>query len=341
MFKHYNSKDLYQNKSILITGGTGTIGKELTQFLLDNTKCRKICIFSRDEYKQYQMKKKFINHTHCNKLRFLIGDIRDKDRILYACNNIDIVFHAAALKQVDSIEYNPYEAIKTNIIGTQNVIDACIHNITGLLIGISTDKAVAPVNLYGGTKLCLEKLVLLANYNTGNKLKTCILRYGNVIGSRGSVIPLFLKQKNMGEFTVTSLEMTRFTLTMQDACNFIINCAIIAEGGEIFIPKLKKYTLSQLCNVINPKNKIKIIGIRPGEKLHEEMICEPESCYCYESDTFFIIKNINNIGFSRGFKPISKNLMEKFNFKKTRLLSFNSNNVIDAVNKIISFFKKN
>ena len=234
----------FNNKNILITGGTGTIGNMLVNFFLNQTKCNKICIFSRDEFKQSIMKAKFLTKDSTKRIRYFIGNIRDKSRLEYATNDIDIVIHAAALKQVDAIEYNPLEAIKTNIIGTQNVIDACIKNNVSQLIGISTDKSVSPCNLYGATKFCLEKLIISAS----STLKTCVLRYGNVIGSRGSVIPILLNQdKNDKDFTITDIKMSRFTITQQEALNFIINCVVISIGGEIFIPKLPKYTLSQLC----------------------------------------------------------------------------------------------
>jgi UDP-N-acetylglucosamine 4,6-dehydratase len=288
--KNIYNKNYYDNKNILITGGTGTLGNVLIDFFLNYTECNKICIFSRDEFKQHNMKIKYNNHKYFNKLRFFIGDIRDSERIKYATKKIDIVFHTAALKQVEAIEYNPMEAIKTNILGTQNVIMACIENNVEQLIGISTDKCVAPVNLYGATKLCLEKLIISAYEYSAFKLKTCVLRYGNVVGSRGSVIPIFLNQKNKGEFTVTDNRMTRFTLTIQEACNFILNCVSISKGGEIFVPKLPKYTLPQLCKVINPNNSIKIIGLRPGEKLHEEMISDAESLNVWESEHFYVIQ---------------------------------------------------
>ena len=275
----------YDNKTILITGGTGTIGNAITEYILNNTQIKKICIFSRDEFKQHSMRLKFNNN---NKLRFLIGDIKDKERVAFAMNNIDIVIHAAALKQVDSIEYNPYEAIKTNIIGTQNVIDACIYKNVKQLIGISTDKCVEPCNLYGATKLCLEKLILSANFLSQNKTKACVLRYGNVVSSRGSVIPIFLNQKGK-EFTVTHPDMTRFTLTQNQAMFFILNCISISNGGEIFVPKLQKYSIKQLCKVICPVTPIKVIGMRPGEKMHESMFCEAESLNIWEANDFFII----------------------------------------------------
>jgi len=314
--KVYNNK-FYDSKKILITGGTGTLGNILTEFFLE-TNCKKICIFSRDEFKQHQMKLKFKNHKNKGILRFYIGDIRDADRIQYACKDIDIVFHTASLKQVDAIEYNPMEAIKTNVLGTQNVIMACIENNVEQLVGISTDKCVAPSNLYGATKLCLEKLIISAYEYSAFQLKTCVLRYGNVIGSRGSVVPIFLNQKDKGEFTVTDERMTRFTLTIQEACNFIINCVSISQGGEIFVPKLPKYTLPQLCKIINPNNKVKIIGLRPGEKLHEDMISEAESLNVWEAKHFYIVQDrfgikeelINKLDLQRNnkiFKFTSKN----------------------------------
>jgi len=318
IIKQIYNKEYYNNKKILITGGTGTLGNILTDFFLNETTITKVCIFSRDEFKQHNMKLKYKNHKNYENLRFFIGDIRDVERIKYACKDINIVFHTAALKQVDAIEYNPMEAIKTNIIGTQNVIMACIDNNVNQLIGISTDKCVAPANLYGATKLCLEKLIISAYEYSAYKLKTCVLRYGNVVGSRGSVVPIFLDQKDKGEFTVTDRRMTRFTLTIQEACNFIVNCVTVSKGGEIFVPKLKKYTLPQLCNVINPNNIVTETGIRPGEKLHEDMISEPESLNVWRTDHFYVIQDrfgikeevINNLNLQRNteiFKYSSEN----------------------------------
>lgn len=314
--KNIFNVNFFDKKNILITGGTGTLGNVLTEFFLNKSNCNKICLFSRDEFKQHNMKKKFFNNKNYNKLRFFIGDIRDSERINYACKDIDIVFHAAALKQVDSIEYNPMEAIKTNILGTQNVVMACINNNVKQLIGISTDKCVAPANLYGATKLCLEKLVISGYEYSGKKLKTCVLRYGNVIASRGSVVPIFKKQATEGKFTVTDKRMTRFTLTIDEAANFILNCVSISEGGEIFVPKLPKYTLPQLCRVINPENGIVEIGLRPGEKLHEAMISETESLNVWEGSNFYVI--IDRF-------ELNKNLIEKFNLQKNKeIFSYSS-----------------
>jgi UDP-N-acetylglucosamine 4,6-dehydratase/5-epimerase len=314
----------YDNKNILITGGTGTLGNILTTFFLDKTDCNKICIYSRDEFKQHQMKLKLKNHKNYNRMRFFIGDIRDADRTKYAIKDINIVFHAAALKQVDAIEYNPMEAIKTNINGTENVIMACIENNIDKLVGISTDKCVSPANLYGATKLCLEKLIIHAYEYSAYKLKTCVVRYGNVIGSRGSVVPIFLDQKDSGIFTVTNSKMTRFTLTVNEALNFVINSTLISTGGEIFVPKLYKYDLPQLCSVINKDNLIKEIGIRPGEKLHEEMLSESESLKTWESTDFFIIEDNNGL---------NDEIINKYSLKKiTELFSYNSNNATKISN---------
>ena len=292
-------KEFINNKSILITGGTGSFGRQMLKTLLENFKPKRIIIFSRDEFKQSEMQKEY-NPYKYKCLRYFIGDIRDKERLMEAFNGIDIIFHAAALKQVPALEYNPSEAIKTNIYGAENVIKAAIDNNVKKVIAISTDKAVSPVNLYGATKLCFEKLFALANNIVGDKeTKFCILRYGNVFKSRGSVVPLFLEQKKNNKFTVTHKEMTRFNLTLESAINFVLQCSYKMCGGEIFVPKLKSYNIIQLCNIINPDAEIEIIGLRPGEKLHECMINNIEINDCYECDNYYVILcktifNINN-----------------------------------------------
>jgi UDP-N-acetylglucosamine 4,6-dehydratase len=272
-----NISDLVNNKVIFITGGTGSFGNELTEVLLTQYKPKKIIIFSRDEFKQYTMKQKFPENKYpC--MRYFVGDVRDYERLLTATKDVDVLFHAAAMKQVDTIEYNPFEAIKTNINGTENVIKACIANKVKRVIGVSTDKCVNPVNLYGATKLCLEKLIIYGNMMSGSDGPIfSVLRYGNVFGSRGSVVPLFLKQKDSGEFTITDEKMTRFTLTLRQAITFVLNSASIMKGGEIFVPKLPSYNILQLANCIESSCKIKIIGKRPGEKIHEAMISTNES----------------------------------------------------------------
>ena len=289
--------DFINNKSILITGGTGSFGKQMLKTLLENFTPKRVVIFSRDEFKQSEMQKEFsTNDYSC--LRYFIGDIRDKERLIEAFCNVDIIFHAAALKQVPALEYNPSEAIKTNIYGTENVIKAAIANNVKKVIAISTDKAVSPVNLYGATKLCFEKLFIAANNIVGDRdTKFCVLRYGNVFKSRGSVVPLFLEQAKTNKFTVTDTNMTRFNLTLENAINFVLQCSSKMLGGEIFVPKLKSYNILQLCKTINNKAHIEIIGLRPGEKIHECMINTTETNNCYECDTFYIILNetVSNI----------------------------------------------
>jgi len=282
-----NQNKIFEKKTILITGGTGSFGNHITKILLKNFNPKKIIIFSRDEFKQYCMKKKI--NIYNEKIRYFLGDIRDYNRLLEAFRNVDIIFHAAALKQVDSIEYNPLEAIKTNVYGTENVVRAAIERNVERVIGISTDKSVCPVNLYGATKLCLEKIIIGGNIMGGNTTKFSVLRYGNVMASRGSVIPLFKKQKEKGILTVTHKEMTRFTLTLDEAINFVLNCTDKMIGGEIFVPKLPSYGIVQLARVIAPKAEIKIVGIRPGEKIHESMISPHESYKSLDCGDYYII----------------------------------------------------
>ena len=283
------NKSFINDKSILITGGTGSFGKQMLKSLLTNFKPKKIVIFSRDEFKQSEMQKEFSVNEYKN-LRYFLGDIRDKERLMEAFNGIDIIFHAAALKQVPALEYNPSEAIKTNIYGAENVIKAAISNNVKNVIAISTDKAVSPVNLYGATKLCFEKLFISANNIVGDKdTRFSVLRYGNVFKSRGSVVPLFLEQSKTNKFTVTDPEMTRFNLTLESAINFVLNSSSKMLGGEIFVPKLKSYSIMQLCKIINDKAEIEIFGCRPGEKIHECMISLTEIEDCYECDKYFII----------------------------------------------------
>ena len=289
-------EELINNKVILITGGTGTFGHKITEIILNQYNPKKIIIFSRDEFKQFNMKKFFPENKHPN-IRYFIGDIRDYERLLTATKDVDVIFHAAAMKQVDTIEYNPLEAIKTNIYGTENVIKSAIQNKVKKVIGISTDKCVSPVNLYGATKLCLEKLIIHANLLSGKDgTNFSVLRYGNVMNSRGSVIPLFQEQKNNGFFTITDENMTRFTLTIDQAINFVLNSASIMIGGEIFVPKIPSYKITQLARCINPNNELKIIGKRPGEKLHESMISSTESYKTLILNDYYVVTPEINIG---------------------------------------------
>ena len=281
--------ELVNGKNIFITGGTGTFGHKITHLLLNQYSPNKLIIFSRDEFKQYNMKQIFPESKYPN-IRYFIGDVRDYERLETATQEVDILFHAAAMKQVDTIEYNPLEAIRTNIYGTENVIKAAIKNKVKKVIGVSTDKCVSPVNLYGATKLCLEKLIIHANLISGKDGTIfSVLRYGNVINSRGSVVPLFLKQKENKCFTVTDDKMTRFTLTIEQAIKFVLNCASIMIGGEVFVPILPSYNIIQLAKCIDNEAEIKVTGIRPGEKLHEAMISSTESYKTIIKEDYMVV----------------------------------------------------
>ena len=279
----------FTKKVILLTGGTGSFGQAFTETMLKKHDPRTIRIFSRDELKQWEMEKRFGNDR---RLRFFIGDVRDKDRVERAMDGADIVVHAAALKQVPLCEYNPFEAVKTNIVGAQNIIDAAIdHNIEKVL-ALSSDKAVNPVNLYGATKMCMEKLFVAANAYVGpfRRTKMSCVRYGNVVGSRGSVIPLFRKQKVTGKVSITDKRMTRFWITLEHGVELVLNSLDMMMGGEIFVPKIPSMKIMDLAKAVAPECKIGIVGIRPGEKIHECLLTEDESRHTLEFDGFFMIE---------------------------------------------------
>ena len=281
---------MLNNKSILITGGTGSFGNEFTQYVLENYDPRKIIIYSRDEYKQYIMRNKFKEYD--SKLRFFIGDVRDKDRLKRALEGVDYCVHAAALKQVPACEYNPTEAIKTNINGAQNVIDAALDTGVKKVVALSTDKAVNPVNLYGGTKLVSDKLFIAANAYAGSKdICFSVVRYGNVAGSRGSVIPLFHSIIKDGgtELPVTDYRMTRFWISLTQGVELVIKALEEAKGGETFISRIPSFKITDLAEAMAPGMKTVEVGIRPGEKLHEVMITEEDSMTTYEYEKNFII----------------------------------------------------
>jgi UDP-N-acetylglucosamine 4,6-dehydratase len=292
-----------KNKTILITGGTGSFGNKFLS--LSAKKFQKIIIFSRDEMKQDLMEKKYNQKKYPN-LRFFLGDVRDKERLKFAFKDVDIVLHAAALKQVPRAEYNPIEYIKTNVLGAQNVIEASLDTKVSKVIALSTDKAVSPINLYGATKLCSDKLFLAANNIKGSSNKIfSVLRYGNVTMSRGSVIPFFLKNKS-DIYPVTDSKMTRFCITLEESVNaadFVINNA---EGGEVFVPKVPSYKILDLVKAINKNAKIKIMGVRPGEKLFEELISSNDNNSVFDSGSFYIVKgNIKKL--YKNYKEMPKN----------------------------------
>ena len=283
----------FTNKTVLITGGTGSLGQALTNRLL-KTKVKAIRILSRNENKQVEM----ASSLNDDRLRFFIGDIRDLSRLYRAFENVDIVFHAAALKHVPVIEYNPFEGIKTNIIGSQNVIDACLHEHVKIVVGVGTDKAVSPLNTYGATKLLMEKLFVSANSfldSQKHKTKFIALRYGNVLGSSGSVLPKFIAlSKNKQKITITDANMTRFSLTMDEALDFILDSTFLGNGSEVFVPKLRSYSIMDLKNsvseLVNPTPHT-ITSIRPGEKLHETLINYDEARYTWDFNNTYIIFN--------------------------------------------------
>ncbi|TKX28690.1 UDP-N-acetylglucosamine 4,6-dehydratase (inverting) [Campylobacter estrildidarum] len=279
---------MFNGKNILITGGTGSFGKAYTKILLQNYKPNKIIIFSRDELKQFEMAISF--NQPC--MRYFIGDVRDKERLNYAMNDVDYVIHAAAMKHVPVAEYNPMECIKTNINGAQNVIDACLENNVEKCIALSTDKACNPVNLYGATKLASDKLFVAANNIAGNKnTRFSVARYGNVVGSRGSVVPFFKKLIKEGakELPITDERMTRFWISLEDGVKFVLNNFEIMHGGEVFVPKIPSMKITDLAHTLAPDLKTKIIGIRPGEKLHETMISSDDSHLTYEFNKYYVI----------------------------------------------------
>jgi UDP-N-acetylglucosamine 4,6-dehydratase/5-epimerase len=279
----------WKDKIVLLTGGTGSFGQKFTEIMLKKYGPKTIRIFSRDELKQWEMEKKFNNDR---RLRFFIGDIRDKDRVERAMDGVNIVVHTAALKQVPLCEYNPFEAVKTNIIGAQNIIEAAIDHNVEKVMAISTDKAVNPVNLYGASKMCMEKLFISAYSYVGplRQTRMACVRYGNVAGSRGSVVPLFKKQNADNVITITDNRMTRFWLTLEEGAEFVIKCAGTMRGGEIFVPKIPSMKIVDLAKAIAPHCKIELIGIRPGEKIHESLITEDEARHASEFEGFFVIE---------------------------------------------------
>ena len=296
-----NIKNNLYNKSILITGGTGSFGKAFVNFLLKLKKeaPRRIVIFSRDELKQFEMSKK-INEKDYPNIRYFLGDVRDQSRLNIALSDIDFVVHAAALKQVSISEYNPMEFIKTNIIGAQNIIETAYLNGVSKVIALSTDKASSPINLYGATKLCSDKLFVSANSLKSkykNKLTSfSVVRYGNVFGSRGSVVPAFLEQIKKNQLQITNNEMTRFSISLKKSIEFVYQCMFNSYGGEIFVPKIPSYRLVDLAKAISENVKLKIIGTRPGEKIHEELISEHESQITYEINNHMVIISDPSLG---------------------------------------------
>lgn len=281
---------MIQNKTILITGGTGSLGKALTKYILSNhPEVKKIIIFSRDEQKQFQMAQEFPS-IEFPQIRFFIGDVRDKERLIRAFKEVDFVIHAAAMKHVPIAEYNPEECVKTNIDGARNVIDACLQTNVVRVVALSTDKACAPINLYGATKLASDKLFVAANNIKGwNPIRFSVVRYGNVMGSNGSVIPFFINKKKEGIIPITDPNMTRFNISLEGGVEMVMHALFHAWGGEIFVPKIPSYRITDVAEAIAPGCEQKVVGIRPGEKIHEEMITPSDSFYTYDLGKYYTI----------------------------------------------------
>jgi UDP-N-acetylglucosamine 4,6-dehydratase/5-epimerase len=325
---------MFKNKTILITGGTGSFGQTCSKFLLEKYKLKKLIIFSRDENKQYLMAQKFKQHN----IRFFIGDVRDAERVNIAMRDVDFVIHAAALKHVPIAEYNPIECIKTNIYGAENIINAAINCKVKKVIALSTDKATNPINLYGASKLAAEKLFTAANSLSGKQnTNFSVVRYGNVINSRGSVIPFFKKliAEKSKFLPITHYDMTRFFLSLEDSVKFVLNCFSTMQKGEVFIPKMSSLKISDLASVLNPKAKLKLVGIRPGEKIDEVLCSKEENHYLLDFKDFYVIfKNKQQmLNYNKRFKNKGKRVPKSFFYS-----SLNNPDLL-KINKIKTKFK--
>lgn len=329
------SLDFLKNKTILITGGTGSFGKNFVSYLMQNSEAKKIIVFSRDEFKQFNMQKEIPDD---GRLNFFLGDVRDLARLQRAFRTVDVVVHAAALKQVPTLEYNPFEAVKTNILGSQNVIDAAIDQGVGRVILISTDKAAHPVNLYGSTKLCAEKLFVAGNAYAGHATKFSVVRYGNVIGSRGSIVERILKQKDIKKVQLTDAEMSRFWITLDQSFKLVTFALANMEGGEIYIPKIPSMKVVDLFDTITPDAEKEITGIRPGEKLHETLLTKEEARHSVELADYYVVlsefvytsKDIYGKYFKMGQK-VEPNFCFMSDTNKNWITKENIKNIIRAI----------
>jgi UDP-N-acetylglucosamine 4,6-dehydratase len=302
----------WSDNVILVTGGTGSFGKKFIEIMLAEYQPAKLIVFSRDELKQHEMRVSGLDHPN---LRYFIGDVRDRLRLRRAMHGVNIVVHAAALKQVPACEYNPMEAIKTNILGSGNVIEAALESGVEKVMALSTDKAVNPVNLYGTTKLAAEKLFIQSNaYAAGTATRFSCVRYGNVVGSRGSVVPIFLKQRQNGKLTITDMRMTRFWLTLEQGVRFVIRCTEQMHGGEVFVPKIPSTRIVDLARVIAPDAELEVVGIRPGEKLHEVLIHEDEARSTVELEDMFVVQPSSELWFGHEWQNEGKPLEDGFRY---------------------------
>jgi UDP-N-acetylglucosamine 4,6-dehydratase len=302
----------WTDKVVLVTGGTGSFGRAFIRRMLDDFHPAKLIVFSRDELKQYEMRSAGFHHAS---LRYFIGDVRDPLRLRRAMQGVNIVVHAAALKQVPACEYNPIEAIMTNIMGGRNVIEAALDTSVEKVMALSTDKAVNPINLYGATKLAAEKLFVQSNaYAGGRDVRFSCVRYGNVVGSRGSVVPAFIKQRKTGRLTITDERMTRFWLSLEHGVEFTIRCIEQMQGGEVFVPKIPSTRVTDLAQAIAPQAEIEFIGIRPGEKLHEVLISEDEARHTVELDDMFVVEPSGALWFGHGWSSRGTSLPDGFRY---------------------------
>jgi UDP-N-acetylglucosamine 4,6-dehydratase len=319
---------------VLVTGGTGSFGKKLVSILLQEYHPAKIIVFSRDELKQHEMRMAGFEHPS---LRYFIGDVRDQQRLHRAMNGVHIVIHAAALKQVTACEYNPMEAIKTNILGSSNVVEAALDAGVKKVMALSTDKAVNPVNLYGATKLAAEKLFIQSNaYAAGSATRYSCVRYGNVVGSRGSVVPVFLQQRQNGRLTITDPRMTRFWISLEQGVRFVIRCTETMHGGEVFIPKIPSMKIVDLARVIAPQAEFDVVGIRPGEKLHEVLIHEDEARSTIELSDMFIVQPTAELWFGHEWHETGKVLPDGYRYSSDANDTWLS---IDQIREIIAPFE--
>jgi UDP-N-acetylglucosamine 4,6-dehydratase len=302
----------WKNQVVLVTGGTGSFGRKFVQLMLEEYQAVKVIIFSRDELKQHEMREGGLSDPS---LRYFIGDVRDLSRLRRAMHGVDIVVHAAALKQVPACEYNPMEAIMTNIIGARNVVEAALDMGVRQVMALSTDKAVNPINLYGATKLAAEKLFIQSNaYAGGTGTRFSCVRYGNVVGSRGSVVPVFLRQRESGKITVTDERMTRFWLSLEQGVRFTIRCIQQMQGGEVFVPKIPSMRVIDLAKTLVPEAEIQFIGIRPGEKLHEVLISEDEARHTLELEDMFVVEPAEPMWFGHSWRSQGKALPDGYSY---------------------------
>ncbi|MDD5368456.1 MAG: UDP-N-acetylglucosamine 4,6-dehydratase (inverting) [Anaerolineaceae bacterium] len=323
----------WKHSVVLVTGGTGSFGKKFIRILLEEYQPAKIIVYSRDELKQHEMRTSGFNHPT---LRYFIGDVRDEQRLERAFHGVDIVVHAAALKQVPACEYNPSEAIKTNILGSSNVIDAALASGVSRVLALSTDKAVNPVNLYGATKLAAEKLLIQSNaYAAGTSTRFACVRYGNVVGSRGSVVPLFIQQRESGTLTITDERMTRFWISLEQGVHFVIRCIEQMQGGEVFVPKIPSMKMVDLARAIAPHASIQVIGIRPGEKLHEVLINDDEARTTVELEDMFVVQPAETLWFGHAWSDKGQRLPDGFRYASNTNPSWLE---VDQIRQIVAPF---